>query len=310
MKQVTGDKVKTLKEAVKLVSDGDSIAFSGLGISAHPVAFAHELIRQGKRNLEIAGSCAWIDNVLLIGAGCVNRMMVLADLLEFKGVIPGFRRAVEKGELKVEDYSFLAYASRLMAAAMGVSFLPTKSLLGSDMLRQVGVDEANKFRVMKCPFTGEKVVLVPALKPDVAVIHAHQADEDGNVQLFWPTVLADEQARASTKVIVTVEKIVDRAIIRRMPEKTTIPSFVVDAIVEIPYGAHPTAMNPYYDCDMNHFLYVYEQSKCEEKFKQYLNEFIFGVDSHQGYIERVGGVKKILQLRNNSQTEWRRIYER
>ena len=294
------DKSTTLSEVVRLINDGDSVTFSGVGISAHPVALAHEMIRQRKRNLEIAGSAAWYVNNLLIGAGSVDRMMIIADSAEIGGVSPTLRRAVEKGKLIVEDYSFFALACRLMAAAIGVPFLPTKSMLGSDMLRHTWLERRNKFRIMKCPFSGEKVVLVPALKPDVAVIHVQRADQDGNVQMLGPTALAEEQARASRKVIVTVEKIVSKVVIRKRPELTIIPSFIVDAIVEVPFGAHPTSLYTCYDYDIDHLKYAFEQSRDEEKFKRYLDEFVFGVDDHLGYLRRIGGQKKLKQLKKNA----------
>lgn len=300
MNPKTGDKIKTLPEAAKLINNGDTVTFSGISVSTHPVAFTHEIIRQRKRNLEIAGSGAWHVNNLLIGAGCVDRIIIIADSAEIGGVAPALRRAVEKGDLTVEDLSYYAAACRFMAAAIGVPFLPTKSMLGSDMLRHTWLEEGNKFRIMECPFSGEKVVLVPALKPDVAVIHAQHADEDGNVQMLGPTALADEQARASRKVIVTVEKIVSKAVTRSRPELTIIPSFIVDAIVEVPYGAHPTSLYACYDYDIDHLKYAFEQSRDEEKFKRYLDEFVYGVDSHIGYLKRIGGLKKLLQLRANS----------
>lgn len=294
-----GEKFKTLPEAVKLVSDGDTVTFSGISVSAHPVAFAHEMIRQHKRNLEVAGSGAWFVNNLLIGAGCVDRMIVIADSAEIGGVSPALRRAVEKGEITVEDYSYFAIACRFMAAAMGIPFLPTKSMLGSDMLRHAWLEEGSKFRMMECPFSGEKVVLVPALKPDIAVILAQWADEEGNVQMLGPTALADEQARASKKVIVTVEKIVSKAVTQRRPELTIIPSFIVDTIVKLPYGAHPTALHKYYDYDIDHLKFAFNESQDEERFKKYLDDFVYGVDSHSGYLKRIGGSQKLLQLRRS-----------
>lgn len=296
MSPKNSDKVKTLPEAAMLINDGDTITFSGISISDHPVALAHELIRQKKRNLEIAGSAAWYVNNLLIGAGCVDKIIIIADSTEIGGVAPALRRAVEKGYLTVEDYSFYAIACRFMASAIGVPFLPTKSMLGSDMLRNTWLEEGKKFLIMECPFSGERVVLVPALKPDVAVIHAQYADEDGNVQILGPTALIDEQARASSKVIVTVEKIVSKVFTRNRPELTIIPSFIVDAIVEVPYGAHPTSLYDYYDYDIDHLKYSYDQSRDEDKFKRYLDEFVFEVDNHLGYLERIGGLEKLLQL--------------
>ena len=299
MRSKNSEKIRTLAEAAKLIHDGDTITFSGISLSAHPVALAHEIIRQRKRKLEIAGSGAWHVNNLLVGAGCVNRMAIVADSPEIVGVAPAITRAVENRHLTVEDYSYYAMACRFAAAAMGVPFLPTKSMLGSDMLRHTWLEKGKKFRIMKCPFSGEKVVIVPALKPDVAVIHAHHADEEGNVQMQGPTGLVDEQARASNKVIVTVEKIVSKKVTQRRPELTVIPSFIVDVIAHVPYGAHPTSLYDHYDYDITHLTYALQQSRDEADFKAYLDEFVHGVDNHADYLERIGGSKKLLQLRAN-----------
>lgn len=299
MKEVIGDKIKTLQEAVKLINNGDTITFSGMGIKSQPVAVAHELIRQRKRNLEIAGSGAWVANNLLMGAGCVDRLIIVGvEFVEYGGLLPTLRRGVESGQLIVEDYSYYAFACRLMAAAIGVPFFPTKSMLGSDLLRWL--EEKKKFHIMECPFSGEKVVLVPALKPDVAVIHAPWADREGNVQWLGPTDLIDEQARASKKVIVTVEKIVSEATIRKRPELTILPSFLVDAIVKVPFGAHPTGVLGIYDYDSEHWKYVFEQSKDEQNLSRYLTDFVYGVGSHSAYLERIGGPSKLRQLRANA----------
>jgi glutaconate CoA-transferase subunit A len=295
----TEPKIKSLSEAVKLINDGDKVTFGGFGFRGHPVAVAHEMIRQGKRKIEIAGSAAWHTNNLLIGAGCVDRMLVAADTVEFGGTIPSLRRAVENGRLVVEDYSFFSLGCRLMASALGIPFFPTRSMMGSDMLRYNWLEENNKFRIIDCPFSGEKVVLVPPLEPDVAVIHAQYADAKGNVQLLGPTDLMDEQARASKKVIVTVEKVVSSSFIRRKPELTIIPSFFVDAVVEVPFGAHPTAMFRFYDFDIDHLKYSYEQSKDPEKFQEYLNSFVYGLDYFE-YLNRIGGVDKLEQLKSNA----------
>jgi acyl CoA:acetate/3-ketoacid CoA transferase alpha subunit len=299
MNRTNSDKIKTVGEAAKMVNDGDAVTFSGISVSAHPVALAHEIIRQGKRNLQLAGSGAWHVNNLLIGAGCVDRMIVIADSAEIGGGAPVLHRAVEKRQLTVEDYSYFAIASRFAAAAMGLPFMPTKSMLGSDMLRDTWLEEGRKSHKMDCPFSGEKVVLLPALKPDVAFIHAQYADEDGNVQMLGPTALTDEQSRASSKVVVTVEKIVSRRFIERRPELTVIPSFIVDAVVELPYGAHPTALFGCYDYDLDHLKYAIEQSRDEESFRRYLEDFVYGTANHADYLKRIGGPKKLRRLRAN-----------
>jgi acyl CoA:acetate/3-ketoacid CoA transferase alpha subunit len=283
-----------------MINDGDSVTFSGISISSHPVAITHEIIRQRKRNLEIAGSAAWYANNLLIGAGCVDRMIIIADSSEIGGVAPALARAVQNGSIQVEDYSFYAAANRLKAAAIGVPFLPIKSMLGSDMLKHTWLEKDNKFRIIDCPFSGEKVVLVPALKPDVAVIHAHHADEEGNVQVLGPTALIDEQARASKKVIVTVEKIIESSEIIRRPELTVIPSFIVDVIVEVSFGSHPTAMHAYYDYDIEHLEHVLQQSKTQKTLDNYLDEFVYEVNDHSEYLALIGGKDKQKQLRERA----------
>jgi len=159
--------------------------------------------------------------------------------------------------------------------------------------------EGKKFHKMDCPFTGEMVVLLPALRPDVAIIHAHYADEDGNVQMLGPTALTDEQSRASSKVVVTVEKIVSKRFIERRPELTVIPSFIVDAIVELLYGAHPTALFGCYDYDLDHLKYAIEQSRDEESFRRYLEDFVCGTANHADYLKRIGRPKKLRRLRAN-----------
>jgi len=295
--RTNGDKIKTVGEAMKMVNDGDTVTFSGISVSAHPVALAHEIIRQRKHSLELAGSGAWHVNNLLIGAGCVDRMIIIADSAEIGGGAAVLHRAVEKRRLTVEDYSYFAIASRFAAAAIGLPFMPTKSMLGSDMLRHSWLEEGKKFHKMDCPFSGEKVVLLPALKPDVAFIHAQYADEDGNVQMLGPTALTDEQSRASTKVVVTVEKIVSKRFIERRPELTVIPSFIVDAVVELPYGAHPTALFGCYDYDLDHLKYALEQSRDEETFRRYLEDFVYGTANHTEYLKQMGGPKKLRRLR-------------
>jgi glutaconate CoA-transferase subunit A len=295
------DKIKSLKEAAKLINSGDTITFSGMSTKSHPVALAHEIIRQRKRNLEIAGSAAWVANNLLIGAGCVDRLLLIGvEFVEYGGLLPTLRRGVEGGKIIVDDYSYYAFACRLMAAAIGIPFFPTKSMLGSDMLRYSWLEGKKKFHVMKCPFTGEKIVLVPALEPDAAVIHAPWADTEGNVQLLGPTDLIDEQARASKKVIVTVEKIVSEASIRKRPDLTILPSFLVDAIVKVPFGAHPTAVTGIYGFDREHWRYVFEQSKDEQKLNKYLADFVYGVESHSSYLDLIGGRDKLQKLSANS----------
>jgi acyl CoA:acetate/3-ketoacid CoA transferase alpha subunit len=285
----------SIEEAVSLINDGDNLSISGFAHSLTPLAIIREMIRQGKKNLETTsmGECWAAD--FLCAVGGLRRVRISNYMFEGFGRCMNFSRAAQEGKIQVEDYSHFGITSRLVASAMGVSFLPVKVMAGTDILNIVSFDE-DKFKIDKCPFTGEKYVLVKAISPDVAIIHASRADKDGNVQIFGSTSIIDEQARASKKVIVSVEEIVEREEISKCPELTILPGFMVDAVVEIPYGAHPAGMYRYYNYDSEHIRYYWDCSKDEEKFQQYLQEFVYSVSDHFEYLNKIG-IKKLMALR-------------
>ena len=292
---MTQSKVVSISEAVALIHDGDNLTLSGFAHSLAPVALVREIIRQGKQDLELTsmGECWAAD--LLSGAGCLSRVRLSNYMFEGFGRCMNFSRAAQQGDLEVEDYSHFGITSRLFAGALGISYLPTKVMSGTDIVHKKSFDKG-KVLVANCPFTDEPHMLVQAIQPDVAVIHASRADKEGNTQLFGMTSIIDEQARASRKVIVSVEEVVETDVIARKPELTILPGFVVDAVVEIPYGAHPAGMFRYYNYDHAHIQYYWDLSRREETFRDYLEEYVLGPRDHWEYLKMIG-IRKLMELR-------------
>ncbi|HIB11416.1 MAG TPA: CoA transferase subunit A, partial [Dehalococcoidia bacterium] len=200
------------------------------------------------------------------------------------GLSKVFRQAVEGGQLNYEEWSHLALGLRFRAGAMGVPFLPSLSMLGSDLM---GVGSAKS---MECPFTGETIALVPALFPDVAVLHVHRADRLGNCQIDGYPHMDVDIALASTTVLVTAEEIVSEEQIRSQPDRTKIPGFAVDALVEVPYGAFPHECYGLYEADFDHFdKYVSEgSSQGAEGVRQYLDRYVYNTPDHKDYLSLFG----------------------
>lgn len=274
-------KLKTLAEAVSLIKDGDHVAVGGMTTNINPCALIREVVRQGKKDLTVS-NLGITYGELLVG----NMKKLITPLLggERYGGTRACAAAIEAGELEIEDYSMYTMALRYRAGAMGVPFLPTRSLLGSDLLTSPKVREVN------CPFTGEKLCAVPALQPDVALLHAQRADKYGNVQLEGPGWDL-ELARAAKKVIVTVEEIIPLELIRREPFKTALPFIYVTAVVEAPYGAHPTECLGYYEVDEKHLLHFLKVTREKEAFAAYRQEYVFDLPDHTAYL-RVCGLSK------------------
>jgi glutaconate CoA-transferase subunit A len=273
------------------------------------MAFVRELIRQGRRNLVVYGHSPGIDLDMLIGAGAVKRIEI-AYVGDEMFVSPGrnFRRALEQGDIQFEDYSNFGATLRLVAGAMGLPFIPTATMLGSDMLDRWGFPESDrhedsaaapqKLAWMDCPFTGKRVVLLPAVNPDVAVIHAQMVGDQGTVRLLGQSFADVFMAAAARRVIVTTEQVVPEDFIRRSPEQNGIPFFRVDAVVPVPYGAHPTACHGVYDYDPQHYaVYAEAARQGPEAFGAYLQEWVLAPPDHWAYLERIGGTEKLCALK-------------
>ncbi|MCK4766497.1 MAG: CoA transferase subunit A [Candidatus Aminicenantes bacterium] len=296
-------KVITLKEAVKqFVHDDCHISFGGFTVNRQPMACAYEIIRQKIENLHVYIHSGGQALDVLVGAGCVKAVEIAYGANgRFAPTCVCFRRAVEKGELSVEDYTNYQMTLRFLAGAMGVPFLPVKSGMGTDIVKRWGFDAEmrrkdprlpnQKLLVQNNPFAKKKnepLVLVPAINPDVTVIHAQQADSQGTVRIAGLSFADVEQARASRHVIVTCEELVEPGVMRAEPDRNQIPFFVVDAVVHVPFGAHPTACYGCYDYDARHLNMYRGTASEDEKFKQYLDEFVFSVKNQREYLEKIG----------------------
>lgn len=289
----------TMEEAVSLVPFGAHMSFGGFTTQRHPMAFIHEMIRCGKRDLHLYGTSPGGDWDLLIGAGCVRRVEMAYEADEaFATIGPRFRSAIENRVIEWEDYTNFAMIQRFAAGAMGVPFFPTRTMLGSDLLTREGFDAGvrrgdpkiaqKKFELMDCPFTGSKVVLLPAIQTDVTVIHAQVVDHEGTVRIYGQNYGDREQAKCAKKLIVTCERVVDDGKLREFPEHNSIPHFCVDAIVEVPHGSHPYACHRCYDYDPNFLRMYHERARTMEGFEEFLQEYVLGVDDWNGYLGKIG----------------------
>ncbi len=248
------DKLTTVADAVaRLVHDRDYLAIGGFGAARLPTAVVHEIVRQGKQDLAFAGHTATHDFQILCAGNLTGRGKTISRVdvayfvgMEARGLSPHARRVLESGEVECTEWSNYTLALRFKAAAMGVPFLPARSLLGTDTFRRSAA------RAIACPFTGERLLAVPALYPDVAAIHVHEADRYGNCRLHGTTVADLELARAARRLIVTCERLVPNDEIRREPSRTAIPFFCVDAVCEVPFGSYPGNMPGEYFSDEEH----------------------------------------------------------
>jgi acyl CoA:acetate/3-ketoacid CoA transferase alpha subunit len=280
--QAITEKLMSEQEAIsKFVSDGDSIATELYGTVRAPMSLTREIIRQGKKHLKVAGQgITEID--FLLAADLVDTLDITYVAWEVYGISNVLRRAVESGRVKTADWSNGAMAWRFKAAAMGVPFIPITSMLGTDTFKYSAA------KMVECPFTGQKVCLLPALFLDVGLIHVHRADKYGNCQIDGISGFAHELARASKKLIVSAEKIIDTEEIRKYPEQTIIPYYLVDAVVHAPFGSHPGEMCYLYWRDEEHLMKFLEESKDPAKTKAYLDKYIYGVKNQDEYIKLIG----------------------
>ncbi|RMF86573.1 MAG: CoA transferase subunit A [Nitrospinota bacterium] len=276
-------KLIDLQDLRSFIQDGDTVAVGGAWLYMHPMALVRELIRAGCKDLTLLVNMASIDADLPIGAGCIREVQFTFISLTLFGLAPNFRRRVENGTLKATEYCEELLTAGLKAASWGVGFVPSPQPLGSDILRVVHPE----LKVIECPYTGQKLIAVPAMKPDVALIHAQRADEQGNVQIPCMTFLDIDMARASDRVIVSVEEIVSTEEIRRTREQTVLFHWEVDGVVHLPWGAHPTSCVGHYPYDPWHYMEYAEMAQREETFQQYLERYVY-LPRHQDYLQAIG----------------------
>jgi glutaconate CoA-transferase subunit A len=278
-----------MKEAIEeFVHEGD-VVFIGGYFARTASSAIHEITRQKKRDLTIVRSNFSEDADLLIGTGCVSRVFMGAYAVGIgMGISRVLRRAVEKGiprRIEIEDYTNLSLPMMLLAGAMGIPFLPVRDMQGTDLLNYSSFLKGGKYKRIECPFTGEKLIAVPALKPDIAIVHVQQADAMGNAQIWGIGGDCKYGSRASRKVIVTTERIVDRETIGKDPDRTIIPSFMVNAVVEDPWGSHPYYVPGFYDQDQKFRDMYFEASSTVEGFEDFTDEWVYGVKDRAEYID-------------------------
>jgi glutaconate CoA-transferase subunit A len=289
------DKRMRIKDAVKkFIKDGDYLAIGGFGHIRIPMALIYEIVRQRIKNLSVSGHTAVQDIDVLMAGGCVSAVDIAYVVgFELRGLSGVQRRLFESGQVKKTDYTNGAMSYRLRAGAQGIPFIPVKVMLGTDtMMHSPG-------KVIKCPFTGEKVLLLPSLNPDVCIIHAHRADMYGNVQIDGHIVKDDLQARASKRVIVTCEELVSTDKIRAEPGRTVIPFFMVDAVIEQPWGSHPGNMpyKYYFDHEFTENYLTAGRDENPKVIGAWLDEWVYSLEDFDEYLTKLGA-KRLYNLRD------------
>ncbi len=290
------DKRMPIKEAIKkFVHNGDYLAIGGFGHIRIPMVSIYEIVRQHIKDLSVAGHTAVQDIDMLMAGGCVKNVDIAYVVgFELRGLSGVQRRLFESGEVKKTDYTNGAMAYRLRAGAQGIPFIPVKVMLGTDtMLHSPG-------KVVRCPFTGEKVLLLPSLNPDVLIMHAHRADIYGNVQIDGHIVKDDLQARASKRVIVTVEEIISDDLIRADPGRTIIPFYMVDAVIEQPWGSHPGNMpyKYYFDHEFTEEYLAAGRDKDLKVIERWLDDWVHSFEDFEEYLTKLGA-KRLYRLKDD-----------
>ena len=279
-----------MKDGVsRCIKDGDSIVMGAALEAAIPFAVGHEIIRQGKKDLTLIGPISDMLFDQMIGSGCVKKVIAAWVGNVIMGAGYNMRRAVEDGvprRIEIEDYTNFTISLALHAGSLGIPFIPTKSLLGTGMIAA-----GQPFKEMGCPYTKEKLVLVPALKPDVAIVQAQRADEEGNTHFWGGSGVTKEAALAARKIIVVVEEIVSKKVIQRDPNRTLIPGFLVSAVIPEPWGAHPSPMQGYYNRDHEKYMTYHRESREREEYLKWLEQWVLGIRDREEYLKLLGEEK-------------------
>jgi glutaconate CoA-transferase subunit A len=276
-------KVISLAEAVRqFVRDGDLVYAAGF-THLIPFGVGHEIIRQHKRDLTLARATPDLIYDQMVAAGCARKVIFSYMGNPGVGSLRIVRSEIEAGRLEWEEYSHFGMISRLQAGATGLPFMPMNPTAAGDLERV-----NPNYRTVKDPYSGDVVVVVPALKPDVAIVHAQRTDAEGNAHIWGIIGEQKEAAFAAERVILTAEEIVDEAIIRSDPNRTLIPGFIVDAVCQVPYCSHPSYTQGYYDRDNDFYLKWDEISSNREATQRYLDEWVYGVRDRAEYWQKLG----------------------
>jgi glutaconate CoA-transferase subunit A len=282
----------SLPDAVaRFVRDGDVVVIEGF---THLISFAagHEIIRQRRRDLTLCRLTPDLIYDQMIAAGCAAKLVFSWAGNPGVGSLHAFRRAVEGRELAIEEYSHFGMVARFSAGAARLPFWTLRDYEGTDLPRV-----NPRIKSVTCPYTGEALATVPALNPDVTIVHAQRADARGNTQIWGLLGVQKEAAFASGRVIVVVEELVDESVIRADPNRTLIPAAIVDAVVVEPWGAHPSYAQGYYDRDNDFYLAWEAISKDPAALTRYLDTFVYGVRDRAEYMEKHAGLAERLKAK-------------
>ncbi len=280
------NKIMTAEDAVtKFVNNGEIFCTANF-LHSIPYALIHEVIRQQKKDLTVC-SCSSIEEMdEMLSGGCTSKMITSyyhrAGGAQYKRELD---RALREKRVQIEDYTNFTMATRFMAGALGYDLMPVmKSVIESDVYRIRTLEGDNKFKVIKSPFSGKDVVLVPALNPDVAVVHVQRCDKHGNAQMWGNSTVVKWSALSARKIIVSCEEIVDHELIKRSPFLTILPSFRVNAVVEIPWGAHPSPLAGYYNTDLNFRSLFFANSLVKRSNERWIKDWILDRKDREDYI--------------------------
>jgi glutaconate CoA-transferase subunit A len=279
------DKQVSAREAVGLVGDGDHIAIGGTLYSRTPMALLFELLRTGRTGLTLSRPLACHETDLFLASGAAERVVSSWVGIGLRwGLSPVLRHYVENSLARYDEWSHLALGLRYKAAAMGVPFLPTRTMLGSDLAERAGAQRVT------CPYTGEALLAIPALVPDVTILHVHRADVYGNVQVDGYRHMDADMARAARRVIVSAEEIVGPDVIAAAPGATMLPHFTVDAVVEAPFGAYPHECYGRYEADVAHFddYVTLLREHGPDGARRYVESNVLAHEDFAGFLETMG----------------------
>lgn len=287
------DKIRSLEEAAAMVPDGATVAIGGLSMNSAPMAFVRELARRRVRDLTLVAIVSGMPVDWLVAAGCVRK--VVSGLVSFEGfgLAPHFRRAVEAGEIEMEEYSEHTLMCRFQAAGYRLPFMPTRAGLGTDMV----ATHPDTTRVEEDPVTAQPYVACTPLPVDFAVVHAHSADALGNVRIDPKLIWLDtEPVKAARHVIVTVERVARHEEFLAAPARTTFPRFAVDAVARAPWGAYPTSMFPSYTHDHQFFRDYVGAARDRDGWDAFWKQRVVGPDGQGSFLDANGGARTLLRI--------------
>ncbi len=289
-------KIKTMQEVVAAVPDGAHLTLSGFTIARNAIAVAHELIRQKKNNLTVSQCIGGMDADLLVGAGVVKKYIYGGGSLDRFGPLYNVNRAIEHGTIEVEEFSGLSMAMRFLGGSLGLPSIPIQSLLGSGLLDRLLQKEEPPVKLMNCPYSDEKMVLLKTLRPDYAFIHVQKADCSGNAIIHGPR-WDEDAAKSADNIVIIADEIIPSEMIPLVVEEIRIPSCLVDTVVHQPYGGHPTSVYGLYDYDYEHITEYVRAAGTEEGMAEYLQRYIIENNNFYDYLEQIGGLVRMLQLK-------------